>query len=229
MDWSRYIGDWDTQEWMEEHGEWVSSQWDEERAERDEAREALAEALRAAADAAEGGDDIDWAAVEAARERLDAADEAMADAVEPDEGDYIAEGTIDPDGVSDSPGTRVWSDSWQGWDCQEGEDVYVAAAAEDGGIRVVHNWWRAAYGPHRHARDLWRVAEVVTDGRDIAEILDAVAPRVARDIWADLRAGLGAATIAEIAEALDADRRHELGLDEAEEDEDVAEEEAPAT
>jgi hypothetical protein len=213
MDWESAIGDWDRHEWMQDHGEWVSSQWDGEREERAAARSALAAALTEAADAAEDGEEIDWAAIEAARARLDAADEAMEGAVEPDESDYIAEGTIDPDEVSSDPGVRIWSDSWQAWDCHEGQDVYVAASPEDGGIRLVHNWWRTAYG-RRHQRDLWRIAEIVTEAREIAEILDAVAPRVARDIWAELAPSLGGSTRMEVAEHLSEDRRHDLGLDE---------------
>jgi len=213
-DWARIAHDWDRHEWMSLHGEWASSQWDDARAERDEVRELLAVALREGADAAASARKIDWYDIDAAREALAAVERRLDGAVEPDESDYIAEGTIDPDGVSDDPGTCVWEDSWQGWDCTEGEGIYLAA--EDGGIRIVHRWWRDAYGA-RHARDLWRVVEV-TSTPEIAWILDEVELRVARDLWAELRPHL----IDErsvVARCLSEDRRRELGLD-LEDDED---------
>jgi hypothetical protein len=220
MDWSSIVGEWHRDSWMESHGEWASSRWDDARAERDEARSALAAALTEAADAAEDGDEIEWDEIEAARERLDAADKALDGAVDPED-DYIAEGTIDPDGVQGEPGTEVWSDSWQGWDCREGEEVYLSV--ERGGIRVVHHWWRDAHSRTRHDRDLWRVVTVVDTPRGIAEILDDVALDVARDLWADLRSRRYAHSVDEIAEHLSEELRRDLGLIEAEElDEDAA-------
>jgi len=212
MDWARIAHSWNRHEWMADHGEWASSQWDDARAERDEARSDLAAALTDAAAAAAAGREVDWYGIEAARDALAACDAEMEGSVEPGVDDYIAEGTIDPDDVADDPGTRVWGDRWQGWDCQEGETIYLAPAEDSDGIRVVHRWWRDAYTSTRHDRDLWRVATVVRDPSGIAEILDAVDRDVARALWDEQC--LGEEDIAEIAERLSAERRHDLGLDE---------------
>jgi hypothetical protein len=127
-----------------------------------------------------------------------------------DDGDYIAEGTIDPDEVSSDPGVRIWSDSWQGWDCQEGDEVYLSIV--DDGIRVVHRWWRTAYTRTRHDRDLWRIAMVAIRPWDIAAVMERVDPAVARRLWGDLRPSLTADQVGEIAASMDADRRRVLGL-----------------
>jgi hypothetical protein len=99
-----------------------------------------------------------------------AAERACDGEIKPDENDYIEEGTIDPDLVKDNPGVKVWSQSWQGWDCTEGEAVYLAVV--DGALRLVHRWYRDAYG-QRHDRDLWRIAQAMTEAQDIAQVLDA--------------------------------------------------------
>jgi hypothetical protein len=178
-DWSH---DQNRQEWMQDHGEWASAAWDDAREAREEAREALAEALREAATADGNVANIDFEAIEKARVAAVEAEKALDGEVTP-ENDYIAEGLIDPDGVSDDAGRKVWSQSRQGWDCIEGESVYVAVT--DRGMRIVHNWWRSAYR-QRHDRDLWRVVDCVADANDIAQILDHAPDRVVVALAADL-------------------------------------------
>jgi hypothetical protein len=178
-----WVTEWDREEWMQDHGEWESARWDERREARDEAREALAEVLREAASADGNIANIDFDAIEEARVAAVEAEKALDGEVTP-EADYIAEGLIDPDEVSDDPGRKIWSNSWQGWDCTEGESVFVAVT--DRGLRVVHRWWRNAYG-QRHDRDLWRVAETCESAGDIAHIFDNVVPdRAVWDLAADL-------------------------------------------
>jgi hypothetical protein len=74
---------------------------------------------------------------------------ALEGQVRPDESDYIAEGLIDPNGVSDSA-TEIpdVGESWQDWDCTESWWAYRS------GDGLYINWRRAARG-HRHGRDLW--------------------------------------------------------------------------
>ena len=138
--------------------------------------------LREAATADGNVANIDFEAIEKARVAAVEAEKALDGEVTP-ENDYIAEGLIDPDGVSDDAGRKVWSQSRQGWDCIEGESVYVAVT--DRGMRIVHNWWRSAYR-QRHDRDLWRVVDCVADANDIAQILDHAPDRVVVALAADL-------------------------------------------
>lgn len=67
-----------------------------------------------------------------------------------DDGDYIEEGTIDPDNVEDDAESLDVGAKSQGWDCQEGWGAY--RSMDD----LYLNWWRAPYpNTNRHQRDLW--------------------------------------------------------------------------
>lgn len=171
-----FLDGWNRHDWMQEHGDWASSRWDAERAEYDGALVAARDSIDAIADTladapiAERADadslDID-SAIDSAQdiierlERLRAACAALDGSVSPDGGDYIAEGTIDPDDVAGECHSecRVGGDSWRGWDCTEGWAAYLLP---DG--RVVANWWRSAEG-QRHERDLWILVDHL-DGDD---------------------------------------------------------------
>jgi hypothetical protein len=177
-----FVSEWDKETWMQEHGEWESARWDERREARDEARETFAAMLREAADEAAAGESVDLDFLATLHEKYVAAERGCEGEVTP-ENDYIAEGLIDPDEVSDDPGVAVYSGDWQGWDCTEGESVHLAFV--DGALRVVHNWWRNAYG-QRHDRDLWRVAGCTSRACNIAEMLDAVRWRACETLVAQL-------------------------------------------
>lgn len=152
-----FLEGWDRKEWMHAHGEWASAQWEAERAEyraRAEALEAaLEEALtalraRSADDLRDGVPNIDLEGIEDAYEALAEAAEALRDQVRPDESDYIAEGTLDPDEVADGAKALGVGEKWQGWDCTEGWASYRHGAA------LYVRWYRNAHGD-RHDRDLW--------------------------------------------------------------------------
>lgn len=64
------------------------------------------------------------------------------------EGDYIAEGVIDPDEVADGAKALGVGDNWQGWECNEGWAAYRVGEA------LYVRWYRNAHG-NRHDRDLW--------------------------------------------------------------------------
>jgi len=64
------------------------------------------------------------------------------------EGAYIEEGTIDPDGISDTARYLDVGLNWRGWDCEESWDAYKQEDA------LYMRWARDAYGA-RHYHDLW--------------------------------------------------------------------------
>lgn len=144
-----FLGEWDRQEWLAEHGEWASEHWRAKRTDYSlavaEVREALDELPRAEYAAPEDLADLDNAVG-----ALRSAAHALVGQVLPNEGDYIAEGTIDPDCLSGSEPLGV-SARWSAWDCTEGWAAYRNGSA------LVLNWWRAPTHAQsvRHARDLW--------------------------------------------------------------------------
>jgi len=73
------------------------------------------------------------------------------------DGDDVADAVIDPDAVSGWDVEEVvWSRSWRGWDCEEGERVVQVRHERHYGL--VHHWWRrASRMSQRRRRDLWRV------------------------------------------------------------------------
>lgn len=87
-------------------------------------------------------------AILAAVAAVEQAARALDGQVQPDDQDYIATGTIDPDGVSDAADALGVSAQWQGWDCTEGWSAYRHGDA------LYMRWYRDAYG-NRHDRDLW--------------------------------------------------------------------------
>jgi len=144
-----FLADWNRGDWMTEHGDWASAEWDDAREEYDTAIEALNAAVKSAP-AADRADRGALADIRAALEAAEAAAEALDGQVRPDDSDYIAEGTIDPDDVSgDAEGLDVGSSS-QGWDCREGWSAHRS------GDDLYLNWWRSPYpNTNRHQRDLW--------------------------------------------------------------------------
>lgn len=147
-----FLADWDRYEWMIEHGAWVSAEWDAARAEYDAALAELRDLVGAADDADcvghwRGADAI----VDCARELARCA-RALDGQVTPDESDYIAEGTIDPDGVKAKAVCVYDGGSHRGWDCTESVDGYRVGDA------LYMRWRREAYG-NRHSRDLWVLVE----------------------------------------------------------------------
>jgi hypothetical protein len=144
-----FLADWNRGDWAVDHGEWASAEWDDAREEYDAAVEALAAAVKAAAPSERAGRDA-LADVRAALKAAEAAAEALDGQVRPDESDYIAEGTIDPDDVSGDAESLDVGASWQGWDCQEGWSAHRS------GDDLYLNWWRSPYpNTNRHQRDLW--------------------------------------------------------------------------
>jgi hypothetical protein len=140
-----FLEEWDRHEWMQDNGEWASAQWEEERAEYEEALEALGKI----SDQPHSREAVLTEAGEAL-ERLREAVKALDGALEPDESDYITEGTIDPDNIENAVTNLGVSDCWQGWDCQEGWGAYRHNNA------LYLNWWRSPYpNTNRHQRDLW--------------------------------------------------------------------------
>jgi len=156
--WEEKLEGWDRHAWMAVHGEWASEAFAERSKARSEAREALARALTAAASAALLGQmgKLDWIELEVEREECEAAEQAMEAAPEGD-GDYIAEGTIDPDSVSGwEVEEEIYCRTWTGWECAEGERVLRLRNGRE--IALAHNWWRRADRmSQRRRRDLWRV------------------------------------------------------------------------
>lgn len=173
---AEFLSEWDRHEWMHAHGKWASANFKTQRAEYAAALEAAIESAAVIADALDEAPSEDRVherldlddALEAARcmvdqlERLRAASVALDGAAREDDNDYIAEGTIDPDGLRDEcrSDQEIACASWNGWDCREGRIVYLL---DDG--RVVLNWWRSAYGA-RHERDLWLMVGTVDMGTD---------------------------------------------------------------
>lgn len=156
-----YLEDWDRAQWMQDHGTWASERWQDEREDYDEA---LAK-FREAVDALPDGDGVCYdtkhafASLEVDMAELKTAMEDLDGQVHPDESDFIAEGTIDPEGVKGgAESLHVDSNLVQGWDCTEGWAAY-----RHGDALVMH-WFRDAQGA-RHERDLW----VVVDGQFFAE------------------------------------------------------------
>lgn len=152
-----FLKSWDRQAWMADHGEWASAQWEEEREDYRACTEALEATLedalkalrsRDASDLRDGVPDIDLKDIEDAYEELGRAANALLYQVRPDESDYIAEGTIDPDGVADDAEHLGVEVQWQGWDCTEGWSAYRVGEA------LYAQWYRNAYG-NRHDRELW--------------------------------------------------------------------------
>lgn len=67
-----------------------------------------------------------------------------------DDDDHIAEGLIDPDGVSDDAQDLGVGRAWEAWNCREGWGAYRVGRA------LYMRWWRAPYGgTNRHERDLY--------------------------------------------------------------------------
>lgn len=148
-----FLADWDRQEWMQLHGEWASEAWDDAREEYDAA---LADLLTAV-HVLPCGDRVDGAGVlDDVRDALALVEETAAaldgQIVAPEE-DYIQEGTIDPDGVSETAhALDVGCVPVQGWDCTEGWSAYRHGDA------LYVRWWRDACG-NRRDRDLWVLVE----------------------------------------------------------------------
>lgn len=146
----QFLADWDRHVWMQDHGEWASSVWNDARTTYTEALAALAKAAKEAPVAERvtsprrALEDI-----KSALATLQEAAEALDGQVRPDESDYIATGTIDPDGVEGEAEALDVKREWSGWDCQEGWRAYRHKAD------LYLNWWRVAYGCLRHGRDLW--------------------------------------------------------------------------
>jgi hypothetical protein len=154
--------DWNRGDWMVDNGEWASAQWDDEREDYDGANEKVTEAFSEVTDAINsigGSDSADVSDIDAAiehvesllgqlRELRECAD-SLDGAVSSDSSeDYIAEGIIDPDDVSEQAEhvCDVWS--VDGWDCTEHCDAYRVGDA------LYMRWMRSARGA-RHERDLW--------------------------------------------------------------------------
>jgi len=145
---------------MQDHGEWASAEWEEEREAYQDAKDTLEEVLQAALDDVErsSSDEVPniMGAISEARDALVEAAEALDGEVRADESDYIAEGLIDPDDVSDSATDLEVGYSTQGWDCREGWSAHRY------GDDLYMQWWRSPYGgTNRHQRDLWVLVEEV--------------------------------------------------------------------
>jgi hypothetical protein len=154
-----FLEDWDRHQWMMDHGEWASEEWSEEREDYSDAIEQLLlsidkvkETVLETLDESRADSFRDVrCALEKAMEELSEAESIAKELdgqVRPDESDYIAEGTIDPDDVSDKAVDLDIGERWQGWDCYEGWSAYRV----DDALYV--RWYRTAYG-NRHERDLW--------------------------------------------------------------------------
>ena len=150
-----FLREWNRNQWQQDNGEWASEEWESERAEYDDAVAALKSAIDELSPA-DSVRDESFAVVDAALEAVKVAAKALEDQVRPDESDYIAEGLIDPDNVSEEAEKLDVGHHWQGWDCREGWDAYRH------GNSLYMRWWRDAYsGTNRHNRDLW--VEVSSD------------------------------------------------------------------
>jgi len=159
-----FLSDWDRQEWMQDHGVWASDEWEGERDEYNSARTEVESAISEVttvvgaishADSYQNDWDIEGAICETEEllKKLKVLMEIgrkLDGHVRPDESDYISEGTIDPDMVSNvSTAKLVWEGpKTQGWDCKEWYDGYRIDDA------LYMHWCRDAWG-NRHNRDLW--------------------------------------------------------------------------
>lgn len=149
-----FLADWDRHEWMQRHGEWASEAWDDDREAYRAASERLASAIDADPEDVGRLDGPDLEEIQEAFAALQAAATSLEGQVRPGEGDFIAEGTIDPDALEDrATEPEVAAASWQGWDCREGWRAYRVGDA------LALNWYRLAWG-HRHARDLWVIVDL---------------------------------------------------------------------
>lgn len=154
----QYLQEWDRHSWMQDHGEWASAKWEEERDAYQAAKDTLEEVLQAALDDVErsSSDEVPniMGAISEARDALIEAAEALDGEVRANEFDYIAEGLIDPDDVSDSATNLEVGYSVQEYGSRKGwsahrydDDLYM-------------QWWRNPYGgTSRHHRDLWVLVE----------------------------------------------------------------------
>jgi hypothetical protein len=147
-----FLQDWDRQAWMEDHGHWASEDWEVERYNYKCAVENLKEAVDklSSEDVDEGINNEEL--VDLAKEVVHAA-KHLEEQVLPDSDDYISEGDIDPDNVSNSAiEIDDVGESWEGWDCQES---WYAYRVEDA---LYIRWRRIARGL-RHERDLWVIVD----------------------------------------------------------------------
>lgn len=148
-----FLSEWDRHAWMQQHGSWASEEWDGAREAYERARERLEKAIDVDAQNVDRRDGLDLDEAREAFEAYVAAASALEGQVRADEGDYIAEGVIDPDGIEDrATEPDVAAASWQGWDCREGWRAFRVDNA------LALNWYRLAWG-HRHSRDLWLVVD----------------------------------------------------------------------
>ncbi len=145
---SSFLSDWDRHEWMRDHGEWASAEWDYAREEYDAALAELRSAVDGAGEGDETSDDSEARSIIELAQELARCAEALDGQVLPDDSDYIAEGTIDPDGVADKAVCVYDGGDSQGRDCTESIDGYRVGDA------LYMRWYRDARG-ERHSRDLW--------------------------------------------------------------------------
>lgn len=152
-----FAEEWDREQWLEQHGRWASEEWDDARAAYAEAVAELSEVL----DSSDPERPVDTDELMYAAALVRDASEALVDQVTADD-DRIAEGTVDPDDVSElcTPDRELEHASAEGWDCVEGHAVYLLP---DG--RVVYRWYREGRG-ERRSRDLYVVAGALEEGHE---------------------------------------------------------------
>lgn len=145
-----FLEQWDRSEWMQAHGGWASEEFEEKREAYDDALASFREAVEELPD----GESVKYDnkhelhMIEVELKLLKEAMLALEGQVNPDESDYIAEGTIDPDNLKEGSESLDIGHCYQGWDCQEGWEAYRKGDA------LVVQWFRHAIG-NRHERDLW--------------------------------------------------------------------------
>lgn len=143
-----FLASWNRAEWMSTHGSWASESWNEKREMYDEALSDVEQALEEVPTSGDRASTVEVQALLDAVQELMSATKALDGQVVP-EFDHVAEGLIDPHGVSDKEieilDVRT---SAQGWDCIKGWCAYRYGNA------LFLNWYRSAWGDRRE-RDLW--------------------------------------------------------------------------